>query len=298
MGNETGIAWTQKTWNPIQGCTKVSPGCKNCYMYSEKTRYGQDPSVVVRSKDATFYAPLKWKNPALCFTCSWSDWFHEDADQWRNEMWDIVRRTPHITYQILTKRADRIKDHLPADWGEGWANVWLGVSVENQGEDWRIRELLKIPASVRFLSCEPLLGTVDLSQFQPFRSYRNDPPTLDDLRGLLCGIHWVIVGGESDGLHGANARECNLDWIHAITEQCGAADVPVFVKQLGAKPYYLDSVTGAKVPYPITSPKGDKLSDFPCHFRQEWPKVWQDRLDEAEAAAIAVELSSARSAME
>ena len=164
MGDKTAISWTEKTWNPWQGCTKVSPGCAHCYMFRDKRKYGQNPEVVVRSKDPTFYAPLKWKEPALVFTCSWSDFFHADADNWREEAWEIIRKTPHLTYQILTKRPERILEHLPSDWGAfGYPNVWLGTSVENQR--WakvRIPLLLQVPAVIRFLSCEPLLGPLDL----------------------------------------------------------------------------------------------------------------------------------------
>ncbi len=131
MGEITGIGWTDATWNPWYGCSKVSPGCAHCYMFRDMKRYGSDPEVVTRSK-TKFDEPRKWKTPRRVFTCSWSDWFHEGADAWRAEAWAIVRDTPHLTYQILTKRPERIADHLPPDWGEGYPNVWLGTSVENQ----------------------------------------------------------------------------------------------------------------------------------------------------------------------
>src|SRR4051794_20471332 len=127
MGRHSAIEWTDATYNPWRGCDKVSPGCAHCYMFREQRRYGRDPSVVVRAKDPTFYAPLRWQEPALVFTCSWSDWFHEAADSWREDAWDVLRQTPHLTYQILTKRPERITELLPEDWGDGWSNVWLGV---------------------------------------------------------------------------------------------------------------------------------------------------------------------------
>ena len=210
MGNQTGIEWTERTWNPWMGCTKVSPGCAHCYMFRERERYGKDPSVVVRSK-TTFTAPLRWKRGAgsgLVFTCSWSDWFHEGADAWRDEAWAIIRATPHLTYQILTKRPERIVEHLPADWGDGWPNVWLGVSVENQRFAGRASRLATIPATVRFISAEPLLGPVHLP---------------------LDGIHWVIVGGES----GSEARPMELHWARTIRDECAEAGVAFFLKQLG-----------------------------------------------------------------
>ena len=112
----TEIEWTEATWNPWMGCTKVSPGCAHCYMFREQRQYGRDPETVVRSK-TKFREPMKWAEGRLVFTCSWSDWFHEGADAWRPEAWEIVRATPQHTYQILTKRPERIVDHLPATRG-------------------------------------------------------------------------------------------------------------------------------------------------------------------------------------
>jgi protein gp37 len=146
MGETTGIAWADRTWNPWHGCLKVSPGCKLCYMYREKKQYGQNPMLVQRSK-TKFNEPLKW-NSGRVFTCSWSDFFIEEADAWRPEAWEIIRKTPQLTYQILTKRPERIAAHLPADWGDGYSNVWLGVSVESQKyANERIPLLLKTPAA-------------------------------------------------------------------------------------------------------------------------------------------------------
>ncbi len=212
MSETTAIAWTEKTWNPWHGCTKVSPGCAHCYMFRDKTRYGQDPSVVVRSK-STFNAPLRWKEPALVFTCSWSDWFHEDADAWRDEAWAIIRQTPHLTYQVLTKRPERIREHLPSDWGKGYANVWLGVSVENQRWVERAEMLAQIPARVKFVSAEPLLGPVDLAT-------------------ALIHLDWVIVGGES----GPEQRPMDLEWARALRDQCESFGAAFFLKQLGGHP--------------------------------------------------------------
>lgn len=223
MAERTGIAWTEKTWNPWQGCHKVSRGCTLCYMYREKIRYGQDPRTVVRSKPATFNAPLKWKEPARVFTCSWSDWFIEEADGWRDEAWEIVRKTPHLTYQILTKRPERIAGHLPAGWP--WPNVWLGVSVEDQAAaDERIPHLLATPAAVRFVSCEPLLAPVDLRRWL----WADTEPVTDRVR--TPRLDWVIVGGES----GPGARPMNVAWARSLLAQCKAANIPAFTKQLGA----------------------------------------------------------------
>jgi len=129
-------------------------------MFRDQRRWGLDPEIVVRNK-TTFNDPLKWKDPALVFTCSWSDWFIQDADVWRDEAWRMIRATPHLTYQILTKRPKLIPERLPADWGDGYPNVWLGVSVESR--DWvgRLDDLARIPATVRFVSYEPALGPLE-----------------------------------------------------------------------------------------------------------------------------------------
>jgi len=210
MADMSGIEWTEATWNPWMGCTKVSPGCDLCYMFREQARYGNDPAVVRRSK-TTFSAPLKWKEPRVIFTCSWSDWFHADADAWRPAAWEIIRQTPHHTYQILTKRPGRIARHLPPDWGDGWTNVWLGVSVESQATAFRIRQLAEIPARVRFVSAEPLLS-----------GWSAD----------LTGIHWLIVGGES----GPGCRPMDLEWARDLRDDCKDAGVAFFLKQLGGWP--------------------------------------------------------------
>lgn len=243
MGEQTGISWTDHTWNPWHGCLKISPGCKNCYMYREKEHYGQDPFTVVRAK-TVFNAPLKWKSGRV-FTCSWSDFFIERADPWREEAWGIIRRTPHLTYQILTKRPERVLAHLPSDWGSGWDHVWLGVSAENQPyADERISELIKIPAAVRFVSAEPLLDEIILkTHWSPYLS-------------------WVIVGGES----GPGARPCDIHWIDSLRIQCECARLPLFVKQFGARP------NSGGIPIKV-SHAGTDPAEWPEYLRiQEFPK--------------------------
>jgi protein gp37 len=177
-------------------------------MYRGKRRYGDDPREVVRSK-TTFRDPLKWDDAKLIFACSWSDWFIEEADSWREEAWDIVRSTPRHIYQILTKRPERILDNLPEDWDGGWHNVWLGVSIECQELMHRKRLLLEVPAQVRFLSLEPLIGPLEL--------------------GNLRGFHWVITGGES----GPAARPMDPQWAIDVKEACREAGIPFFHKQNG-----------------------------------------------------------------
>ena len=232
MGETTGIAWTDATWNPWHGCTHVSAGCDNCYMFAQKRSYGQDPEKVVRSK-TKFQEPLKWAEPRMVFTCSWSDFFHVDADPWRAEAWDIIRRTPQHTYQVLTKRHGRIRRCLPADWGDGYPNVWLGVSAENQEwYDRRVSVLLDVPAVVRFVSAEPLLGPIDANltrapRDEDYRGWDLSGPieTVITRTGQL--LRWIIIGGES----GPNRRPCKVEWITSIVDQCHDANVACFVKQ-------------------------------------------------------------------
>ncbi len=240
MAETSNIEWTQASWNPWHGCHKKSPGCKNCYMFRDKLRYGQNPNVVVRSK-TTFYDPLKWKEPRMVFTCSWSDFFIKEADAWRDEAWQIIRDTPH-TYQILTKEPERIGDCLPSDWGEGYPNVWLGTSVENEDYLWRIDELLKHNAKVHWLSLEPLLSSIDLSKYLPsFSMCRHNNPTEKTIRALqeiakavlkqrgIKTIDWVVAGGES----GPNARPMHPEWARFLRNQCLASGIPFFFKQWG-----------------------------------------------------------------
>lgn len=283
MGFNTNIAWTSMTWNPVQGCRKISEGCKNCYMFSDKKRYGQDGGDIHRSADATFFKPLAWHKQIkpetpltdrLVFTASWSDWFIEENDQFRDEMWKVVKDTPNLIYQILTKRADRIKDCLPSDWGNGYDNVWLGVSVENQKRaDERIPLLLETPAKVRFLSCEPLLERLDLVKFLhlPPCPNSNFNRYLWGNRECDCyefrnWLHWVIVGGES----GNGARKCEVRWIRSIVEQCQSANVACFVKQLGSKP-----TLGGTEYLRIKNKKGGAIEEFPKDLQiREMPKLW------------------------
>lgn len=224
MGLNTSIEWTDSTWNPHYGCLKVSPGCKQCYMYRDMERYGRNPKVVTRAKPATFNAPLKWTEPQRVFTCSWSDFFIEQADDWRDEAWDIIRRTPHLTYQILTKRPEDIKDRLPDDWGDwGYPNVWLGVSIESPKYLWRLEALEDIRSIVRFISYEPALEYVDFSAYSPI-------------------VDWIISGGES----GYQPRPANLDWFRQTRDDCQKYSVKFFHKQHGGS-RKIDGVWGGRI---------------------------------------------------
>lgn len=217
MAKTTGIEWTDATWNPYRGCTKVSEGCRNCYMFRDQKRFGRDPTEIVRSK-TTFDDPLKWKEPLRIFVCSWSDFFHEDVpDTWRDEAWEIILRTPRHTYMILTKRPNNIRDMLPIFWEKEhryWQHVWIGVSIETEDEMWRLVALEDIVARVKFVSAEPLLGP------------------LPHLYSFFPSIDWVIVGGESDF---KNPRIPEKEWIVDIRDQCVNYGIPFFLKQLGGK---------------------------------------------------------------
>lgn len=235
MGETTRIEWTRSpdgtpggTWNPWQGCTHVSPGCDNCYAERLAKRTGHDFNVVRRSADATFYAPLRWQKALektgkqkRVFPCSIADFFHRGADAWRAEAWEIMGKTPNIIYLVLTKRIDRAEAWYKVN---GWLpNVWLGMSVESLAFVSRLDVLARIPAPVRFVSAEPLLGPLDLK------------PWLGSLCGEPCScvlgqtLDQVIVGGES----GPYARPMHPDWVRRIRDDCQAAGVPFFFKQWG-----------------------------------------------------------------
>jgi protein gp37 len=185
-------------------------------MFTAQNRYGRDPGVVTKTK--TWGEPYKWQKALegtakteMVFTCSWSDWFHEHADGWRAEAWQIIRETPSLIYQILTKRPERIAECLPPDWKDGYPNVWLGVSVETQ-QYWDIRVpiLGGISAAIRFVSYEPALG--------PIQAHG------------LTRVDWVICGGES----GPGWRDMPLEWARSMRDQCKAAGVAFFFKQSAA----------------------------------------------------------------
>jgi len=240
MSDNSRIEWTDATWNPIGGCSRVSPGCENCYAEREairtsgvgrrhqglvrSTERGPRWTNVVRLFEDRLDQPLRWRRSRRVFVNSMSDLFHPDvADQWIERIWTVMGRSPQHTFQILTKRPDRMRRFVEANLGCTLPNVWLGVSVEDQERaDERVPLLLQTPAAVRFLSAEPLLGPV------LFASQTNSY-----LRPLWggAGIDWVIVGGES----GRGARPLELAWIRSIRDQCAAAGVACFVKQLGQR---------------------------------------------------------------
>lgn len=250
----TTIQWTDETWNPVTGCSRVSEGCRHCYI--ERTppfrMAGRTLGDPVQLHPDRLDAPLHWKKPRRVFVNSLSDLFHEDVpDEFIDRVFATMAMTRRHTYQVLTKRPLRllkymqsrypkdgqwlswfIFDHINShgDGSRGWPlrNVWLGVSVEDQKTaDERIPILLQVPAAVRWVSAEPLLGPVDLRNINPWDDFHTDALDTPDPSYRL---NWVVVGGES----GPKARPCNVAWIRSIVRQCKAAAVPCFVKQLGS----------------------------------------------------------------
>ena len=208
------------SWNPWHGCHKYSEGCQNCYLYRMDARFGRDPSRVVRTGE--FDLPLrrdrhkqfKIAPGSQVFTCLTSDFFLEEADPWRAEAWAIIRQRPDLQFSIIIKRIVRLMDCLPPDWGAGYPNVTIGVTVESQRQAAiRMPAFLEAPIVSRFVICEPLLEAIDLT------------PWLDQR------LAYVMVGGES----GSQARVCDYDWVLDIREQCVAAGVPFVFKQTGAR---------------------------------------------------------------
>ena len=214
MAAHSGIEWTESTWNPLTGCTKISPGCKHCYAERMAVRLkamGQPNyanGFTLTTHEHVLEKPLEWKTPQVIFVNSMSDLFHKDVPvDFIQQVFDVMRRANWHRFQVLTKRSERLLELSPQiDWPK---NVWMGVSVENADYAFRIEHLRQTGARIKFLSLEPLLGP------------------LHDLN--FSGIDWVIVGGES----GPKARPIAEEWIVDIRDQCLDAKVPFFFKQWG-----------------------------------------------------------------
>lgn len=209
----TTIEWTDRTWNPTTGCDKVSPGCKHCYAEAVTKRFR---STFRNGFKFTLHQerldlPKTWRQPSMVFVNSMSDLFHEQLPlDFLTHVFDVMRDCPQHTFQLLTKRHGRLAEIAEAGILTWPDNVWVGVSVENQRYVERVDYLRRVPAAVRFLSCEPLLGPLELD---------------------LTGIDWVITGGES----GPKRRPVKAEWVRSIRDQCLAAGVPFFHKQWGGR---------------------------------------------------------------
>src|SRR5277367_3770433 len=219
MSDHSSIEWTDATWNPVRGCTKISPGCKHCYAetFAERFRgvkgHPYEQGFDLRLVSEKLAEPLRWKTPKMIFVNSMSDLFHKDVpEEYVEAVCRTMERANWHTYQVLTKRSSRLRNMLQTrlQFAAGLPHIWWGVSVEDRAHGLpRIEHLRQAPAVVRFLSVEPLLE--DLGEVN------------------LEGIHWVIVGGES----GPGARPMEKDWVLSIRDQCARAHVPFFFKQWG-----------------------------------------------------------------
>lgn len=294
MGEGSKIEWTDHTFSPWVGCTKISPGCDHCYAEGWAKRSGH-PDLWSgsrrRTTPANWRQPLKWNAEAArtgvrarVFCASLADVFdNEVPEEWRLALWELIGGTPHLDWLLLTKRIGNAAQMLPVmdshrpgyrPWHERWPwpNVWLGITVVNQEEaDRDIPKLLKVPARLRFLSCEPLLAPINLTSL-----------TVSTDRGSLYGfnclspiypwgslnypvVDWVIVGGES----GPGARPFTLGWGKDIVRQCRESGVPVFVKQVGANPVNRE---GERCPH-IRDRKGKVMEEWPEELRvREFPE--------------------------
>ncbi len=206
-------------WNPWHGCKKYSSGCLHCYVYRRDESIGKDASIV--TKTSSFYLPLQkdrygnYKIPpnSKIYCCMTSDFFIDEADKWREEIWDIIKLRSDVNFHIITKRIDRFLDCIPPDWNEGYDNVHICCTMENQQMvDFRLPILLSLPIKHKSIVCEPLVSNIDFQNM------------------LNSTIENVTVGGES----GPNARCCHYDWVLNIREQCIHSNIPFYFKQTGA----------------------------------------------------------------
>lgn len=303
MGKVTKIKWTDSTFSPWWGCQRVSPGCEHCYAETFSKRVGLKiwgPGERRQFGDKHWKEPLKWNAAAkasgkrhLVFCASMADVFEDrrDLDAPRARLWALIRDTPHLTWLLLTKRpevAAKLWDFAALlAWDNGgsdlptWLpNVWLGTTVEDQQRaDERIPHLLRVPATVRFLSCEPLLSEVKISDIIEPRCDDHRVGILKPLAGLRWAtqdgkiglqatphgkIDWVIGGGES----GPGARPCDVAWLRSLREQCAAAGAPYFNKQLGSR-----VTAGHGVRLLFDDKKGGDPEEWPADLRvMEWPR--------------------------
>lgn len=275
MGENSSIEWTDHTFNPWVGCTKVSPACDHCYAEGWARRTGQSElwtGELRRTSPANWRKPYKWNNEAplsgqrhRVFCASLADVFDNQAEKhWRADLFAMIRETPNLAWLLLTKRPQNIRKMLPADWGAGWSNAWLGTTAENQDEaNRRIPHLLATPAAVRFVSAEPLLEPIDFTKLDTMlfrRAERVNALTgeasgmFGDPAGSLPCLDWIIVGGES----GPDFRHLDLAWARSIRDQCAAAGTAFFMKQTAGARKPLPPIPGdlmiRQFPTPPTEP--------------------------------------------
>ncbi|WP_425953288.1 DUF5131 family protein [Ralstonia pseudosolanacearum] len=264
MAMVTGVSWTRSTFNPWIGCTKIGLGCDHCYAEAQDARFYQSAhwgpgAPRLLTKDRNWQQPVLWNRLAMesgefwpVFCASQADVFDNEVPQeWRDRLWALIKATPALTWQLVTKRVGNVQKMLPADWGDGYPNVWLIATVVNQEEAERdIPKLKSIPAPVHGLSIEPMLGSIDLT----VADRRHGNRLIDD-------IEWVIIGGESRQ-PGAPARDFDLSLAELLLDQCAQAGVPVFFKQMGHAPVRHRK----KVAF---TGKGVDLAEWPEHFRKQ-----------------------------
>lgn len=296
MAENSKIQWTDHTFNPWIGCTKVSPGCDNCYAEARedkrlhRVKWGAGQP---RHRTKTWGEPVKWNAAAAAagrrdrvFCASLADVFDNEVDGfWRLDLFRLIVNTPHLDWLLLTKRignaAKMMQDVAEVigaamlDAGDKYRplpNVWLGATVVNQEEaDRDIPKLLATPARVRFLSMEPLLGDVNLRLTRLAPLWAGDGPAATCRSSDRRGLHWVIVGGES----GPNARPFAVEWARSIVRQCSAAGVPAFVKQLGGHPEVRELRDSENAWYrlPLRDRKGGDIDEWPHDLRvREFPR--------------------------
>ena len=281
MADHSKIEWTDATWNPVTGCSVVSPGCTNCYAMklagtrlkhhesraglTRDTKAGPVWTGEVRFNEAWLTQPLQWKRPRMVFVCAHGDLFHEDVpDAWIDQVFAVMALAHRHTFQVLTKRSERMRDYLSRHRWHLWAaagraidplrwqnlppimggdrtpvpNVWLGISAEDQlRADQRIPDLLATPAAIRFVSAEPLLGPIDFNRIPMPQDEDRECSALSghEIAGMVGNavgwippLDWIIVGGEN------GPRQMLAEWAQAIRDQCAAANIPFFFKQWGS----------------------------------------------------------------
>lgn len=252
----TYISWATYSHPFWTGCTKVSAGCKFCYMHRIIEKREGDPTVLKRSSDTVFNSPKLYSKGEIIFVNSMSDFFHEDSDAWRDDAWKVIRECPQHVWLILTKRPERVSESLPSDWVGNYNNVMLGVSVERQDCFYRLQQLAEVPDAKRFISAEPLIGPLKLSFTDDFGIRPID------------SFSWCIIGGESGEEYGKyQYRPCKMEWIDDLVSdlQQNAPHVNIHVKQLGS---HLQKELGLK------SRHGSEPSEFPKHlWLRSRPKI-------------------------